>query len=331
MKQEHSETWAEWCLDFVKLFNQGYSFKRIMRKYDTLFSWTVIAKEIIRTAEENSIKLVPPLQKIGPWEPEAFEKESSTLWEFPKRGSWSVHSSSYRGNWAPQVPRNIILQYSSINEKILDCFLGGGTTLIECFLLGRKGIGLDVSPHALYMSKQRLLELQTAASEQGVVLNRDNAPVIMFGDARRLPFPDDSIDLACCQPPYSDAIKYTWSKKGDLSRIHGIEGFCDSMHSVAAEIFRVLHEGKRCAIMMGDIRRDKMIIPLGLKVLEQFLDVGFKSEEVIIKKQFQDRSTEFYVRKTSRGSLPYRIGHEYILILQKPAKLKEKTENGRKK
>jgi tRNA G10 N-methylase Trm11 len=195
--------------------------------------------------------------------------------------------------------------------------MGGGTTLIECFLLGRKGIGLDVSPHALNMSKQRLAELQAAASEQGVLSNRENAPLIMFGDARVLPFSDNSIDLACCQPPYSDAIKYTWSVDGDLSRIHGIEEFCDSMHEVAAEIFRVLNEGKRCVIMMGDIRRDKMTIPLGLKVLQQFLRVGFKSEEVIIKKQFQDRSTEFYRKKTGRGSLPYRIEHEYIFVLQK--------------
>jgi len=331
MKQEHKGIWDNWCRDFVELYNSGYSLKRIMKKYGTLFSWTVVSKEIVRIAEENKIRLVPPLLKMGPWEPERFQLESSTLWEFPKRGNWSVHSSIYRGNWPPQVPRNIILQYSSCNEKVLDCFLGGGTTLIECFLLGRKGIGFDVSPHAINLSKQRLLELQAAANKQGELLNKENAPIVMFGDARELPIHDGSIDLACCQPPYLDAIKYTYSIEGDLSRIHGIDEFCDSMCRVAAEIFRVLKEGKRCVIMMGDVRRDRMIVPLGLRVLQQFLNVGFKSEEVIIKKQFQDRSTVFYSKKTGMGNLPYRIEHEYIFVLQKPIKLEEKIENGRKK
>ena len=41
-----------------------------------------------------------------------FKRENTTVWSFPKRGSWKTHSSEYRGNFAPQVPRNIILNYS---------------------------------------------------------------------------------------------------------------------------------------------------------------------------------------------------------------------------
>jgi DNA modification methylase len=332
MRQEHSEIWAKWCLEFVELFNQGYSLKRIMKKYDTLFSWTVIAKEIIRTAEENKIKLIPPLLRVGKWEPETFKKEVTTLWEFPRRGDWCVHSSSYRGNWAPQVPRNIILQYSSRNETIMDCFLGGGTTIIECLSLGRKGIGLDISPHAINMSNQRLQEMQKVAREKETVLPREHLPTIICGDARRLPFPNDIVDLACCQPPYADAIEYTWNVKGDLSRIHDVDEFCNSMNDVASEILRVLKPGKRCAVMMGDIRRNRMIVPLGFKVLQQFLNAGFDSEEIIIKRQFQDRSSEFYTKKKEKlSNLNYRIEHEYIFVLQKPSQTRGENKKWEKK
>lgn len=38
--------------------------------------------------------------------------ETTTVWSFPERGKWATHQSDYRGNFAPQVARNIILAYS---------------------------------------------------------------------------------------------------------------------------------------------------------------------------------------------------------------------------
>lgn len=315
MRSCHHEVWLEWCFDFVRLFNEGYSLKRIMKQYGTLFSWTVIAQEILRTAEENKIQLAPPLSKVNPWEPTTFKKESTTMWEFPKRGDWFVHNGIYRGNWAPQVPRNIILQYSSKEDFVLDCFLGGGTTAVECLLLQRKGIGLDVSPHAISMSKEIVKQIKREANKNQKSI-AEYLPSTISGDARRLPFRDESIDLVCCQPPYADAISYTWNVRGDLSKVHDIDEFCHGLSQVALEIYRVLKPEKRCAIMVGDIRRNKMMIPLGFRVLEIFLDANFETEEIVIKKQFQDRSTPFY--KSKEGALlNYRIEHEYIFVLKK--------------
>ncbi len=50
-------------------------------------------------------------------------------------------------------------------------------------------------------------------------------PWIIWGDARKLPFMDYFIDLVCCQPPYADAINYTWNVNGDLSKIHDVTEF----------------------------------------------------------------------------------------------------------
>ncbi|MFW6017172.1 MAG: site-specific DNA-methyltransferase, partial [bacterium] len=36
-----------------------------------------------------------------------FKKEITTVWTFPKRGEWKTHNSKYRGNFAPQIPRNL--------------------------------------------------------------------------------------------------------------------------------------------------------------------------------------------------------------------------------
>ena len=40
------------------------------------------------------------------------ETETTTVWSFPKRGDWATHKPTYRGNWAPQIPRNLILKYT---------------------------------------------------------------------------------------------------------------------------------------------------------------------------------------------------------------------------
>ncbi|MBU4267019.1 MAG: site-specific DNA-methyltransferase [Candidatus Altiarchaeota archaeon] len=82
--------------------------------------------------------------------------ECSTVWSFPKRGDWATHKGDYRGNWAPQIPRNIILRYSEEGDTVLDQMVGGGTTLIECKLLGRNGIGIDINPDAIMITRDRL-------------------------------------------------------------------------------------------------------------------------------------------------------------------------------
>ena len=43
---------------------------------------------------------------------EEFQAQTTTVWSFPNRGKWLTHNAKYRGNWAPQIPGNIIRLYS---------------------------------------------------------------------------------------------------------------------------------------------------------------------------------------------------------------------------
>ena len=48
-----------------------------------------------------------------------FEKlKITTVWSFPERGKWKTHNSKYRGNFTPQIPRNIILRYSKEEDVV---------------------------------------------------------------------------------------------------------------------------------------------------------------------------------------------------------------------
>ncbi len=240
--------------------------------------------------------------------PDNFEQECTTVWSFAHRGKWATHNSKYRGNWAPEVVRNLILRYSKEGDYLLDPMIGGGTTAIECKLLNRNLLALDINPEAIELTK-KALEFE---SEYNPNIK------IKLNDSRKLDMlQDKSIDFILNHPPYADIIKYSNKQIiEDLSNIHDLDKFCDEMEKVAKEFYRVLKDGKYCAVLIGDTRRNKMYQPLAFKVMERFLKVGFELKEDIIKHQHNCKATGFWVNKSKEYNFLL-IMHEHLFIFKK--------------
>ncbi|ODM27327.1 DNA methylase N-4 [Clostridium sp. Bc-iso-3] len=239
--------------------------------------------------------------------PENFVLESKTIWSFPDRGSWATHKGFYPGNWSPYIPRNIIIRYSKEGDTVLDQFLGSGTTLVECKLLNRKGIGIDINPNSLKIAKNKLsFELKNSCPQY-----------VLEGDARNLSsISSNSVDLICTHPPYSNIIRYSKDLKGDLS-LYNMQEFMFHMSKVADEAYRVLKENKFCAILMGDIRRSGNVQPLGFNIMQTFINSGFKLKEIIIKEQHNCSSSKYWSKKEGVDFLL--ISHEYLFVFYKPS------------
>ena len=336
LKQSHPETWMKWTKLFIQLRGCGYSLKRIMRLFAAgtghlLFSWTVIERAIRYAVESQFETYSPPVKRAQlTWSPNEFHLERTTLWDFLHRGDWAVHKGDYRGNWPPQLVRNMIERYTSEGDLIVDPFVGGGTTLFEAWLLNRRSIGLDLSRMAIQTTTARLKEMEEAAGQSGGTrLDAEMKPIVVRANALNLEqilkrkgiLPGD-VALVCVHPPYLNSIQYTNGQKNDLSSLDDPRTFGRKLQAFAKEVYDVLAPGGFCAVLIGDVRKAGVLVPLGFQTLANFRAGNLELQDIVIKPQHHDSSSGFY---THRTGLELLLAHEYLFILRKPEHDQVKT------
>jgi hypothetical protein len=123
----------------------------IGQKYGVTFRYI---ERLITRSQGLNISALKVSKKIKTLYPKDFKEEQTAVWSFKQRGNWATHSGGYRGNWSPYIPRNVILKYSDSGEVVLDYFCGAGTTAVECKLLGRRCIALDINDKAIELAKK---------------------------------------------------------------------------------------------------------------------------------------------------------------------------------
>lgn len=237
-----------------------------------------------------------------------FTPETTTVWDFPMRGDWATHKGDYRGNFAPQIARNILLNYSTEGELVLDPMCGSGTTLIEARLLNRNALGYDINANAVTITRERLAFDVPHSAKQ----------IVTCGDVRQLPHADDSVDLILTHPPYANIVKYSDGKNpADLSSISSIHEFLDELERAIRELYRVLKPNRYCAILIGDTRKGQHYVPLSHFVLDRCMKVGFALKEEIIKTQHNTTHSTRWVG-AARSYRFYLIMHEHLFVFRKP-------------
>ena len=164
-----------------------------------------------------------------------------------------------------RFPKSYITIFQE-GDIVLDPMMGGGTTMIETRILNRRGIGCDINPAAVEISRKNL-DFEGSFKYH---------PVLGLADARDLrELKDETIDLIITHPPYLDIISYSEGQiKEDLSNIEDVDFFLREISKVARENYRVLKKNKYCAILIGDIRKKGHYVPLSYYVMKEYLKAG---------------------------------------------------------
>jgi len=242
---------------------------------------------------------------------DAFNPEPTTVWSFPIRGDWATHSPSYRGNFAPQVARNLILKYSKKGDLVIDPMVGSGTTLIEARLLERNAIGIDINQNAVDLSNKAIGFQHSTKTKQKAIL----------GNACSLKTVKPEVaDLLVLHPPYFNIVKYSnGENKEDLSSLSNLGKFYEEMGKVASECYRLLKPNKYCAVLIGDTRKMQHYIPISYNIMVIFMQAGFILKEEIIKTQHNCKYSDRWRDRAGMFGF-HLIMHEHLYVFRKPAK-----------
>jgi DNA modification methylase len=220
----------------------------------------------------------------------------------------------------------LIKFFSKEGDKILDPFLGVGSTIKACHELNREGFGVELSQKWVDITRQRLLE-------ESQLLLDDNH--LICGDSRRLKdfFQPNSFDFIITSPPYwnildkkdhkanervinGHATKYSESKL-DLGNIADYNKFLDEVSKIFIDCYDILKPGKYINIIVSDFRHKSEFVAFHADLINKL--TSKKS-----KKRYNLQGIKILIQNAKK-LYPYgypfcyveNIHHQYILILQK--------------
>ena len=223
----------------------------------------------------------------------------------------------------------LIRYFTKSGQTVLDPFVGVGSTLKACAVEQRKGIGIEINPHFVELSRERL------ATEIGDMFSTVEDQQIIEGDARDIlpTISDESVDFVVTSPPYWSILKKEDHKvrqerlanglttdygddPRDLAKIESYDDFLEEITRLFGECGRALKSGKYMAIVVSDFRDKSRYIMFHADLSRSLETVGL---EIRGLKVLYQRHKKIYPYGYPYSYVP-NIHNQFILILQKPQK-----------
>jgi DNA modification methylase len=214
---------------------------------------------------------VSPKNKLNALTAKEWISESVSVWRQKGLGAGHPDAQIEKLHPAPfsftDVSR-IIKFFSKPGEKILDPFVGIGSSLKAAALEGRHGIGIELNSYFADLARGRLRDEVESSSTP------DTEQVVIQGDCRTVlkNLENESVQLVVTSPPYWNilhkkdhkakqereqkglATRYSEDDIYDLGNIDEYSDFLDELVLIFGECARILETKKHMCIVVGDFR-----------------------------------------------------------------------------
>lgn len=258
-------------------------------------------------------------ERLNELDGKTWERYSISIWEIVK--SREESKLKHPAMFPVELCRRLIEIYTRKGDVVLDPFMGSGSAIIAARDLERKGIGFDINPDFVELAKKRL-------SQQKLIHLGVEDPDIFCEDAKNLLryIKPNSVDLVITSPPYwnihtrkrtadyKEPRPYS-SLERDLGNISDFNRFMDELKSIFEKVHTVLRGGKRCIVIVMDIRQGSQFIPFHMNIVTMMTEIGFILEDIII----WDRRKEYSNLRPLGYPYVFIVNkiHEYVLIFRK--------------
>jgi DNA modification methylase len=228
-------------------------------------------KQVELGAEEMTVepKTVHPKNPLNDLTSTEWLPETISVWNQRGLGANHPDAAIEREHPAPfsytDVSR-LIRFFTKREGVVLDPFVGVGSTLKACAIEHRRGIGFELNPKYVKLTRQRL---EKEVKDSAAVDWQD----VRKGDARKLvgQLEENSLDFVVTSPPYWNILHKEDHKakqertdkdldtrygndKADLGNMHDYGAFLEALGSILGACTRPLRPKKYMAIIVSDFR-----------------------------------------------------------------------------
>lgn len=243
-----------------------------------------------------------------------------SLWIMGPRAKGGKRENNYHGNFAPQIPNEMIQRYTNEGGVVLDMFMGSGTTLYECETLKRNYIGFDINEEIIQYVQNKMQN--TDAIKYFIhncnIQDTNNTQSAIEKDLHSIQ--KEYVDLIISHPPYLDIVKFT-DKQEDLSQINDINQFTQVFIKTVHNVWYSLKKNGTFVLVVGDAYKNSEVVPLGfhlMNAIQQNFSCLLKG--IVIKDIVGNRGkigTTGIHRYRALKYGYYIFKHEYVFVFQK--------------
>lgn len=221
----------------------------------------------------------------------------------------------------------LIRFFTKAGERVLDPFLGSGSTLIASRNTGRHGVGIEVVPRWADLARLRL-------GDQMPLFSDAVQAEVVLGDSRTVlaDLPDQTFDFIVTSPPYWSVLNKPADHKvkrerltknlatnyseadDDLANFGSYEDFLSALADIFGQCYRVLRAGRYIAVVVSDFRDKSTFVMYHADVARLLESLGFKLSGITILVQ---NSKTLYPYGMPHAFVS-NIHHQYIVIMRKP-------------